>query len=160
MSKIINLCIAYLLDLFCSWRPPKYILQMPESRHEQIRNELKILVEGEDIPPPLKSFKEMKFHKAIIAALEEKSIRKPTPIQIQGIPTVYVCNFNKKKISTFCTNKLVFQTVGKRYDRNSFHWFRKNTRLCFTVNNVLLGTRSKTAVHKKWRAVRPHHMSV
>lgn len=63
---------------------------MPESRHEQLRNELRILVEGEDIPPPLKSFKEMKLHKGIIAALEEKDIRKPTPIQIQGIPTVYV----------------------------------------------------------------------
>lgn len=61
---------------------------MPESRHERLRNELRILVEGEDIPAPLRSFKEMKFHKGILTALEDKKIKKPTPIQIQGIPTV------------------------------------------------------------------------
>lgn len=61
---------------------------MPESRHEMIRNEMRILVEGEEIPEPLKSFKEMKFHKGILDGLKEKNIRKPTPIQVQGIPTV------------------------------------------------------------------------
>lgn len=61
---------------------------MPESRHEKLRNDLRILVEGEDIPPPLKTFKEMKLHKGILNALDEKGIKKPTPIQIQGIPTV------------------------------------------------------------------------
>lgn len=61
---------------------------MPESRHEKLRNELRILVEGEEVPAPLKSFKEMKLHKGILAALQEKKIKKPTPIQIQGIPTV------------------------------------------------------------------------
>lgn len=74
--------------LYCSWRPPAYILEMPESRHEKIRSDLRILVEGEDIPAPLRSFKEMKLHKGILNALEEKGIKKPTPIQIQGIPTV------------------------------------------------------------------------
>lgn len=57
-----------------------------------IRNELRILVEGEEIPAPLKSFKEMKFHKGILDGLKEKNIRKPTPIQVQGIPTVLVFN--------------------------------------------------------------------
>ncbi|VEN46840.1 unnamed protein product [Callosobruchus maculatus] len=61
---------------------------MPPIRHERLRTELRILVEGEDIPPPLRSFKEMKMHEGIIAALKEKHIKKPTPIQIQGIPTV------------------------------------------------------------------------
>lgn len=61
---------------------------MPESRHEQLRNELRILVEGVDIPSPLKSFKDMKLHKGILNGLEAKHIQKPTPIQVQGIPTV------------------------------------------------------------------------
>lgn len=78
----------FLFYFIYSWRPPKYILEMPESRHMQIRNELRILVEGENIPPPLKRFSEMKFHKGIVAGLEAKNIKKPTPIQVQGIPTV------------------------------------------------------------------------
>lgn len=61
---------------------------MPASRHDKLRNELRILVEGDDIPPPLKTFKEMKLHAAILDGLKQKSINKPTPIQIQGIPTV------------------------------------------------------------------------
>lgn len=62
---------------------------MPENRHEQLRHKLRILVEGEEIPPPLKLFREMKFNKGIMAGLAQKGIKKPTPIQIQGIPTVY-----------------------------------------------------------------------
>lgn len=61
---------------------------MPESRHDKIRNELRILVEGVDIPAPLKSFKDMKLHKGVLAGLDVKHIKKPTPIQVQGIPTV------------------------------------------------------------------------
>ncbi|VVC36373.1 RNA helicase, DEAD-box type, Q motif,Helicase, C-terminal,Zinc finger, CCHC-type,DEAD/DEAH box helicase [Cinara cedri] len=71
-----------------SWKAPRYILTMPEDRHENVRRKLRILVEGEDIPPPLKSFREMKLNKGIMAGLAQKGIKKPTPIQIQGIPTV------------------------------------------------------------------------
>ncbi|CAG9862594.1 unnamed protein product [Phyllotreta striolata] len=80
--------IQYSEPIKTSWRPPSYVLQMPPSRHENLRNTLRILVEGEEIPPPLKSFREMKLHKGILAGLKEKNIKNPTPIQIQGIPTV------------------------------------------------------------------------
>jgi len=73
-----------------SWTAPRYILAMPEERHENVRLKLRILVEGEEIPPPLKSFREMKLNKGIMAGLSQKGIKKPTPIQVQGIPTVYV----------------------------------------------------------------------
>ncbi|KAK9738498.1 Helicase conserved C-terminal domain [Popillia japonica] len=80
--------IQYNEPIKTSWTPPRYILHMPESRHEMIRSEMRILVEGDDIPAPLKSFREMKFHRGILDGLKEKNIRKPTPIQVQGIPTV------------------------------------------------------------------------
>ncbi|CAH1170496.1 unnamed protein product [Phaedon cochleariae] len=80
--------IQYNEPIKTSWRPPRYILQMPGSSHDKVRYDLRILVEGDEIPPPLKTFKEMKFHEGIIAGLKEKHIKKPTPIQIQGIPTV------------------------------------------------------------------------
>lgn len=80
--------IQYRDPIKTSWRPPRYILQRPSVTHEKLRSSLRILVEGEDIPPPLKTFREMKFHEGIIAGLKEKHIKHPTPIQIQGIPTV------------------------------------------------------------------------
>ncbi|XP_076165292.1 ATP-dependent RNA helicase abstrakt isoform X1 [Ptiloglossa arizonensis] len=80
--------IQYEDPIKTSWRPPRAVLALGEARHERIRRKLRILVEGDDVPPPLKSFKEMKFHRGILSGLEQKGIVKPTPIQVQGIPTV------------------------------------------------------------------------
>lgn len=71
-----------------SWKPPRYVLAQPEYVHEAIRHRMKILAEGENIPPPLKAFKDMKFPKPILLGLVRKGIKKPTPIQVQGIPTI------------------------------------------------------------------------
>jgi ATP-dependent RNA helicase DDX41 len=79
--------IQYEDPIKTSWLPPRYILEKPDFVHEAVRQQLQILAEGEAIPPPLTSFKEMKFPKAILVALERRGIKKPTPIQIQGIPT-------------------------------------------------------------------------
>ncbi|ENN75170.1 hypothetical protein HUJ04_008370 [Dendroctonus ponderosae] len=80
--------IQYNDPIKTSWTPPRYVLAFPQSRHEALRNNLRILVEGEAIPPPLKSFKDMKLHEGILEGLKQKHINKPTPIQVQGIPTV------------------------------------------------------------------------
>lgn len=80
--------IQYEEPIKTSWKPPRYILSQPAFVHDAIRNKLKILAEGENIPPPLKSFKDMKFPKPILIGLERRNIEKPTPIQVQGIPAV------------------------------------------------------------------------
>ena len=80
--------IQYEDPIKTSWKPPRYILAKPLSRHEEIREKLRILVEGEDVPPPICTFKEMKFPKGILMGLEKRKIKKPTPIQVQGIPAV------------------------------------------------------------------------
>ncbi|XP_008554237.1 ATP-dependent RNA helicase abstrakt [Microplitis demolitor] len=80
--------IQYEEPIKTSWRPPRGIISLGQPRHERIRRKMRILVEGTDVPPPLCSFKEMKFHRGIIRGLEHKGIIKPTPIQVQGIPTV------------------------------------------------------------------------
>ncbi|GFG35393.1 hypothetical protein Cfor_10123 [Coptotermes formosanus] len=80
--------IQYEDPIKTSWKPPQYILTMSEARHNRVRKKLCILVEGEDVPPPVKSFAQMKFPRAILAGLERRGIVKPTPIQVQGIPTV------------------------------------------------------------------------
>ena len=54
----------------------------------RLRKKYSILVEGDYPPPPLKSFKAMKFPKGILKGLEGRKISKPSPIQMQGIPAV------------------------------------------------------------------------
>lgn len=80
--------IQYEDPIKTSWKPPRYILAMPESKRASIREKSRILVEGEDVPPPILSFRDMKFHQGILNGLQKKGISKPTPIQVQGIPTV------------------------------------------------------------------------
>lgn len=43
---------------FChiSWQPPKYILNRSLEQHQKIRDKFHILVDGEDIPPPIEHF--------------------------------------------------------------------------------------------------------
>lgn len=80
--------IQYEEPIKTGWKPPKYILELSEMRHERVRKKNRILVEGDEIPPPIKTFKEMKFPKGILNALKKKGISKPTPIQMQGLPAV------------------------------------------------------------------------
>uniref|UniRef100_A0A2C9JZ64 RNA helicase n=1 Tax=Biomphalaria glabrata TaxID=6526 RepID=A0A2C9JZ64_BIOGL len=80
--------IEYTEPIKTGWRPPRFILEQPVEKWERIRKKHHILVEGEDLPPPIKAFKAMKFPQPILDLLKKKGIVTPTPIQIQGIPTV------------------------------------------------------------------------
>lgn len=60
-GALASFCPTTCLCSFHSWRAPRYILAMSEARHDRVRKKYHILVEGEGIPPPIKSFKEMKF---------------------------------------------------------------------------------------------------
>lgn len=80
--------IQYEDPIKTSWRPPRYLSVMREERRNAIRKRLRILVEGDDVAPPIRSVREMKFPKGILNGLSAKGIKKPTPIQVQGIPAV------------------------------------------------------------------------
>ncbi|XP_050398804.1 probable ATP-dependent RNA helicase DDX41 isoform X1 [Patella vulgata] len=80
--------IQYEDPIKTGWRPPRYIMNMPEAKHDKLRKKWHILVEGDNIPPPIKSFREMKFPKPVLVGLKKKGISRPTPIQVQGIPAV------------------------------------------------------------------------
>ena len=44
-----------------------------------------MLVAGEEIPPPILKFKDMRFPEPILEKLKMKEIKQPTPIQAQGL---------------------------------------------------------------------------
>lgn len=80
--------IQYTEPIKTSWRVPRIVLSKGKDYIDKLHHKLGILIEGDDVPPPIKTFKLMRFHRGILRGLEKKGITKPTPIQIQGIPTV------------------------------------------------------------------------
>ena len=78
----------YTESLTTKWTAPRYITEQPEEAHVLTRQKWHIIVEGEACPPPVKSFKEMKFPPCLLEALESKGIARPTPIQVQGLPAI------------------------------------------------------------------------
>ncbi|KZP29981.1 DEAD-domain-containing protein, partial [Athelia psychrophila] len=79
--------ISYSESLVTSWRPPTYIRERTEEQHQKLREKFHIIVEGEDIPPPIEHFQDMKIPKPMLEFLKSARITTPTPIQLQGIPT-------------------------------------------------------------------------
>ncbi|KAK3013312.1 hypothetical protein RJ639_008074 [Escallonia herrerae] len=80
--------ITYSEPLPTGWKPPLPIRRMSEKACDVIRKQWHIIVEGEDIPPPVKNFKDMRFPEPILKKLKAKGIVQPTPIQVQGLPVI------------------------------------------------------------------------
>ena len=80
--------ILYEDPIKTAWKPPRIYENLPPEFHEKMRKKFNIITEGDDPPPSLPSFKSMKFPKGILKGLEHKNIKKPSPIQMQGIPAV------------------------------------------------------------------------
>lgn len=78
--------VSYSKSLPTTWTVPRYILSQGEAEWNKIRSNWHIIVEGNDIPPPLKLFTDMKLPVPILNLLQQRNIRRPTPIQMQGLP--------------------------------------------------------------------------
>jgi ATP-dependent RNA helicase DDX41 len=78
--------IVYTESMKTSWTPPAKIRKMSPEKINEIRKNWHIIIEGDDVPPPIKSFKDMRFPKPLLDYLKNKGIKKPTPIQVQGLP--------------------------------------------------------------------------
>lgn len=81
--------VTYTESLKTSWRAPHYIRDKSEADHMAVREKHHILIEGDDLPPPIPHFQDMKIPTPILKYLKGKGITKPSPIQIQGIPTAF-----------------------------------------------------------------------
>lgn len=81
--------IVYTERMKTSWQPPHYIRNKPEEEHQAIREKFHIITSGDDVPPPIPSFKDMKLPKPLLDYLKKKKIEAPTPIQLQGIPVAF-----------------------------------------------------------------------
>ncbi|KAL3834282.1 hypothetical protein ACJIZ3_009018 [Penstemon smallii] len=80
--------ITYTEPLMTGWKPPLLIRKMSKKACDAIRKQWHIIFDGEDIPPPIKNFKDMRFPEPILKKLKSKGIVQPTPIQVQGLPVI------------------------------------------------------------------------
>jgi ATP-dependent RNA helicase DDX41 len=80
--------IEYSRTMPTGWKPPLRYRLASETENQSIREKFYIICSGHDIPPPVTDFKDMKFPPAILKVLENRGIRKPTPIQMQGLPVI------------------------------------------------------------------------
>lgn len=80
--------ITYTEPMFTGWKPPLAIRRMSKKACDTIRKQWHIIVDGDDIPPPIKNFKDMRFPEPILEKLKAKGIVQPTPIQVQGLPVI------------------------------------------------------------------------
>lgn len=80
--------ITYKEPLPTGWKPPLPIRRMSGKECESIRKQWHIIVDGDEIPPPIKNFKDMRFPEPILKKLKAKGIVQPTPIQVQGLPVI------------------------------------------------------------------------
>jgi ATP-dependent RNA helicase DDX41 len=78
--------VKYTEPMKTDWRPPKHIRETTEAEREKLRQKWHIIADGEDIPPPVKDFKDMRFPPPTLELLKSKGIARPTPIQVQGLP--------------------------------------------------------------------------
>ncbi|EOA14389.1 hypothetical protein CARUB_v10027584mg [Capsella rubella] len=80
--------ITYTEPLLTGWKPPLDIRSLSSKQRDLLRKQLHIIVNGDDVPPPIKNFEDMKFPRPVLDTLKEKGIVQPTPIQVQGLPVV------------------------------------------------------------------------
>ncbi|ETV91768.1 hypothetical protein H310_13826 [Aphanomyces invadans] len=80
--------VRYTESIKRTWTPPRHIARLTEDECDVVRKKWHILVDGDDIPPPIKSFAEMRYPPAILDALKAKNIVRPTPIQVQAMPCI------------------------------------------------------------------------
>ncbi|KAJ8295713.1 DEAD-box ATP-dependent RNA helicase 35 [Rhodotorula toruloides] len=81
--------IVYTERMKATWRPPHYLRGKSEEEHDAVREKFHILVSGDDIPPPIPNFRDMKLPKPLLEYLKKKKISAPTPIQLQGLPVAF-----------------------------------------------------------------------
>ncbi|KAH0457389.1 hypothetical protein IEQ34_012704 [Dendrobium chrysotoxum] len=80
--------ITYTDPIPTGWKPPTAIRRMSTRQADAIRRQWHILVEGDDVPPSIKNFKDKRLLEPILKNLKEKGIVQPTPIQVQGLPLI------------------------------------------------------------------------
>ncbi|PIA17876.1 P-loop containing nucleoside triphosphate hydrolase protein [Coemansia reversa NRRL 1564] len=78
--------VVYTQPMSTTWRPLSRHRALTAEEAIARRRLWHIIVEGEDVPPPLLTFRSMRFPTPILDYLRDKGIMQPSAIQMQGLP--------------------------------------------------------------------------
>ena len=81
--------IQYTEPMKRSWTAPRYVRERSAARNEALRKKYHLTVEGADIPPIISDFADMKLPGCVISHLAAQGIKRPSAIQMQGLPTAF-----------------------------------------------------------------------
>jgi ATP-dependent RNA helicase DDX41 len=80
--------IIYTEPIKTGWKPPLRLRRMPLAKANELRRKWHIIVDGDDVPPPARDFRDLRLPEPMLQKLRERGIVQPTPIQVQGLPVV------------------------------------------------------------------------
>ncbi|CAO2044547.1 unnamed protein product [Urochloa humidicola] len=80
--------IIYTEPIRTGWKPPLRLRRMPLAKANELRRKWHIIVDGDDVPPPARDFRDLRLPEPMLRELRERGIVQPTPIQVQGLPVV------------------------------------------------------------------------
>jgi len=80
--------IVYTDPIETGWKPPLRLRRMPLAKANELRRKWHIIVDGNDVPPPARDFRDLRLPEPMLRKLRERGIVQPTPIQVQGLPVV------------------------------------------------------------------------
>ncbi|KAG2648540.1 DEAD-box ATP-dependent RNA helicase 35A-like [Panicum virgatum] len=80
--------IVYKDPIETGWKPPIRLRRMPLAKANELRRKWHIIVDGNDVPPPARDFRDLRLPEPMLRKLRERGIVQPTPIQVQGLPVV------------------------------------------------------------------------
>ena len=75
--------VEYSKSMKTGWKLPAKIRKLMEVERQAVRDKFHILVEGQNLLPPVTKFEDLKFPACILNTLKSKGINRPTPIQMQ-----------------------------------------------------------------------------
>ena len=77
---------VYTQPMPSTWTVPRWMMTHKEEHWQALRDQWHMQVQGENVPPPMQRFADLKLPPPLLQCLREKKIVSPTPIQIQGLP--------------------------------------------------------------------------
>lgn len=80
---------VYTDSMKSTWRPPHYIRNLSAEEQQAVRDKYSIIVGGNDPPPTIENFADMKIPQPILDYLDNKGIKRPSLIQMQGLPAAF-----------------------------------------------------------------------
>ncbi|CAN6277567.1 unnamed protein product [Urochloa humidicola] len=80
--------IIYTEPIRTGWKPSLRLRRMPLAKANELRRKWHIIVDGDDVPPPARDFRDLRLPEPMLRKLRERGIVQPTPIQVQGLPVV------------------------------------------------------------------------